>query len=108
MLLKCELPAAGGAGAGVTYGFLAVPIAYEREVGRACGWIWMGGWMCVCVCASIVPFAKQVRLGDCDCVCTSTIVFFDLISTCLLSSSFSFTSASHNPQLRARLGLKYD
>lgn len=33
VLLKCELPSAGKTG-GVTYGFLAVPIAYEREVGR--------------------------------------------------------------------------
>lgn len=32
VLLKCELPASGGGG-GATYGFLAVPIAYEREVG---------------------------------------------------------------------------
>ena len=40
VLLKCELPASG-TGGGVTYGFLAVPIAYEREARLCLVFVWV-------------------------------------------------------------------
>lgn len=55
VLLKCELPSAGGgggaAGGGVTYGFLAVPIAYEREVCRKFG---LGCWVGRCGLCTVI------------------------------------------------------